>query len=120
MGTQKSKLCAKGLGCEADISRVSLDLPDGMTGETVLSIDATLNENGKKLDGTGELTLSNGDIYNLSAKGKYNRNQEEMKYSLKGVDASSKGIKFTLKINERNGDVNFIRGNAHNQKLKFN
>ena len=41
VGTKKRNACAKGLGCEADTSHVSLDVPDGLTGEAVLSIDAT-------------------------------------------------------------------------------
>jgi hypothetical protein len=120
MGTMKRKLCAKGSGCEADTSHVSLYLPDGMTGEAVLSIDATLDEKGKKLKGTSELTLSNGDIYNLYAKGKYNSKKEETNYSLKEVDASRKVIKFKLKINEGSGATMGIRGKVHNQNLKYN
>jgi hypothetical protein len=120
VGIEKFKICAKGAGCEKTEAAVSLDVPDGMTGGAVLSIDAELDEKGKKLEGTSELTLSNGDIYNLYAKGKYNSKKEETKYSLKGVDASTKGIKFKLKINEGSGAMMGIRGKVHNQNLKYN
>ena len=122
-GTAKAKMCAKGAGVSGcdKTQEIQLDLgvPFGMTGEALLSIDATLDESGKKLEGPAELTLSNGDFYPLSAKGKYNSNQDETKFSLKGSVEASKKVKFKLKINEGNGNSTFISGKALGQKLKF-
>ncbi len=120
MGIKKRKLCSKEAGCEKTEEGVSLDVPDGMTGEAGLSINVEpKNESGKKLEGTGELTLSNGDIYNLSVKGKYKSKKDETKYSLKGVDEPAKGIKLKLKIDEESDNATLIKGKAFGQQLDF-
>jgi predicted CXXCH cytochrome family protein len=119
VGTEKMKICQKGAGCEKTEEGVSLDVPDGMTGEAVVSIDATPDENGKKLEGTAELTLSNDDEYPLYAKGKYNSNKDETQFQLKGVDEPAKGIKIKLKIVEESDAVTFINGKALGQQLKY-
>ena len=90
-----------------------------MTGEAVLLINATPDRSGKKLEGTAELTLSNGDEYPLYAKGKYNSKKAEAKFQIKGVEASTKGIKIKLKIEEGTDAATFIRGKALGQKLKY-
>jgi len=119
VGTEKMKVCQKGAGCEKTEASVSLDVPDGMTGEAELEIDAELDENGKKLEGTAELTLSNGDEYPLSAKGKYNSNKAETQFQLKGVADSTKGIKIKLKIDEGSEAATFINGKVLGQQLKY-
>jgi hypothetical protein len=119
MGTMKWKLCAKGSGCEADTSQVSLDVPDGMTGGGILMIYFEPDENGKKFEGSAELTLSNGEVFPLYVKGKYNSKKDETKFSLKGVDAFAKGMKFKIKINGMNGAATFIRGKALGQQLQI-
>jgi hypothetical protein len=118
-GTMERNLCAKGSGCEADTSHVSLEVPDGMTGKAVLSIDVEPDKKGKKLEGSAALTFSNGEKYPLSAKGKYNSKKDETKFTLKGVDASTKAIKLKLKIDEESDAATFIKGKAHNQNLKY-
>jgi len=118
-GTMKRKLCAKGSGCETDTSHVSLELPDGMTGKAVLSIDVEPDKNGKKLEGSAELTFSNDEKYPLSAKGEYNSKKDETTFTLKGVNASTKAIKLKLKIDEESDAATFIKGKAHNQNLKY-
>ena len=90
-----------------------------MTGEAVLSIDAELDENDKKLEGTAELTLYNGDEYSLETKGKYNSKKMETQFQLKGVEESTKGIKIKLKIDEGSDAATFIRGKALGQQLKY-
>ena len=119
VGLEKMKICGKGTGCEKTETNVSLAVPDGMTGEAELSIDATIDKKGKKLERTGELTLSNGDMYNLSAKGKYNSKKDETKFSLKGVNEATKGIKFKLIINEGSGDMTSINAKVLGQQLKY-
>jgi hypothetical protein len=114
-GTEKMKVCQQGAGCEKTETSVSLDVPDGMTGEAVVSIDAELDEKGKKLEGTAELTLSNRDIYNLYAKGKYNSKKGETQFQLK----SENGIKIKLKIDEGSGDTTSIKAKALGQKLIY-
>jgi hypothetical protein len=120
VGTEKMVICAKGFtGCEKTETSVSLDVPDGMTGEAELGIDVESDASGKKLEGSAELTLSNGDEYPLSAKGKYKSKTDETKYSLKGVADSTKGIKFKLTIYEGNGDTTSIKAKALGQKLIY-
>ena len=119
VGTDKLKVCQKGGGCKKTVSDVSLDVPDGMTGEAELEIDVEPDEKGKKLEGTGELTLSNGDESPLYAKGKYNSKKDETKFTLKGVDASIKAIKLKLKIDEGSGAATDIKAKALGQKLKY-
>ena len=119
VGIEKRKICAKGAGCEKTEANVSLDIPDGMTGEAVLSIDATLDEKGKKLEGTGELILSNNDKYPLSVKGKYNSKKDETQLQIKGVEGSTKGIKVKLKIDGESDNATFIKGKAFGQQLDF-
>ena len=118
-GQTKLKDCLKGWGCENGESYDSLPLPNGMTGESELGIDVESDASGKKLEGTGELTLSNGDEYPLYAKGKYNSKNNETKFSLKGVADSTKGIKIKLKIDEESNAATFIRGKALGQKLIY-
>jgi len=119
MGTMKRKLCAKGSGCEADTSQVSLDVPDGMTGGGILMIYVEPDENGKKFEGSAELTLSNDEVFPLYFKGKYNSNKDETKFSFKGVDAFAKGMKLKIEINGRNGSATFIKGKMLGQQLKI-
>ena len=119
MGTMKRKLCAKGSGCEADTSQVSLDVPDGMTGGGILMIYVEPDENGKKFEGSAELTLSNDEVFPLYFKGKYNSKKDDTKFSLKGVDAFAKGMKLKLEINGRNGAATFIGGKVLGQQLKI-
>ena len=119
VGTEKRKICAKGEGCEKTEEGVSLDVPDGMTGEAVLLIDATPDGSGKKLAGTAELTLSNGDEYPLYANGKYNSKKGETQFQLKGVADSTKGIKFKLIINEGSGDMTGIKAKVLGQQLIY-
>jgi hypothetical protein len=118
-GKTKLKDCLKGWGCENGEFYDSLPLPYGMTGEAELGIDVESDASGKKLEGTGELTLSNGEEYPLYAKGKYNSKNNETKFSLKGVADSTKGIKFKLIINEGSGDVTDIKAKALGQKLIY-
>lgn len=83
-------------------------------GEAVISIDAEMDKNGRKLEGTGELTLSNGDIYDVIVKGKYNSKKDRTTFKIKGVE---KGIKIKLKIDEGSDTATFIKGKAFGQKL---
>ena len=118
-GTVKAKACIKGEGCDSGEEDLYMDLEDDMTGEAVLLIDVESDESGKKLEGSGELILSNDDTYNLYAKGKYNSKNNETKLSLKGVADSTKGIKFKLIINEGSGDTTGIKAKALGQKLIY-
>ena len=118
-GTTKLKACLKGEGCIKGTYYTSEPLPDEMTGKARLLIDAEPNLTGQKFEGTGELTLSNGDEYPLYAKGKYNSNQNETQFQIKGVEESTKGIKIKLKIDEGSDAATFISGKALGQKLKF-
>jgi hypothetical protein len=119
VGTAKVKGCAKGLGCASDTISFSTSLPYDMTGWAVLEIEVEPDMNGKKLEGTGYLILSNDEEYPLSVKGKHNSKQNETKFALKGSTEASKNIKVKLKINEGNGDSTFISGKALGQKLKY-
>ena len=119
MGKMKRDLCAKGSGCEADTSQVSLDVPDGMTGGGILMLYVEPDENGKKFEGPAELTLSNDEVFPLYFKGKYNSKKDETMFSFKGVDAFTKGMKLKIGINGRNGAATFIRGKAFGQQLQI-
>ena len=118
-GTMKAKACIKGEGCVSDEEDFYMDLEDEMTGEAELEINVEPDEEGKKLEGIGYLTIPGYDEYPLYAKGKYNSKNDETKFSLKGVDEFTKGIKFKLKINEGNGDCTFISGKALGQKIIY-
>jgi hypothetical protein len=118
-GTNKIKLCVSGLGCESDTISFFMFPPLGMTGEAVLLIDVDPDLAGKKLEGSGALILSNGNEYPLYAKGKYNSKNDETRLSLKGVDESTKGVKFKLIVNEGSGAVTSIKAKALGQKLIY-
>jgi hypothetical protein len=118
VGTVNRKICAKGLGCEKTEAGVSVDLPDVMTGNSILIIDIESDEKGKKLEGDATLELSNGDTYNLYVKGKYNSKYDEMKLSLKGSDDESKAVGIKLTINE-DMDCTFLSGKVLGQSLKY-
>ena len=118
-GTNKIKLCVSGLGCESATISYFMFPPLGMTGEAVLLIDVDPDLAGKKLEGSGALILSNGNEYPLYAKGKYNSKNDETKLSLKGVDESTKGVKFKLIINEGNETITGIKAKALGQKIIY-
>jgi hypothetical protein len=118
-GPTKEKECLKGFGCDQETGYDTIDLPDGMTGKARLLIDAEPNLTGQKFEGTGELILSNQDKYPLYFKGKYNSKNDETKFSLKGVDESTKGIKFKLTIDEGSEAATSIKGKVLGQKLIY-
>jgi len=117
VGTVNRKICAKGLGCEKTKAGVSVDVPDGMTGNSILLIDIESVGKGKKLEGDATLTLSNGDTYNLYVKG--NSKNDETKLSLKGSDEESKAVKIKLTINAETMDCTFFSGKVLGQSLKY-
>jgi hypothetical protein len=119
VGTVNRKICAKGLGCEKTEADVSVDVLDGMTGNSTLLIDLDSDEKGKKLKGAATLTLSNGDTYNLYVKGKYNSKNDEMKFSLKGSDEESKAVKIKLTIDAETMGCTFFSGKVLGQSLKY-
>ena len=77
------------------------------------------DENGKKFEGSAELILSNDEVFPLYANGKYNSKKDETELSLKGVDGFSKGMKFKIKINGKNGAATFISYKALGLKIKY-
>jgi len=119
VGTAK-KICQKGNGCIKSVDdAVSLPVSETMNGEAFLDIESLLDDKGKKLTGSGELILSNGDEYPLSFKGKNNSKKGETKYQLKGDNETTKGIKFKLKIDDGSGSATQVNGKAFGQKLKY-
>lgn len=114
-GTVKVKISIKGYGSESGVVPYTIDLPLDMDGTFTLELD--VNADGKKLQGTGTLTLSNGDTYNFSIKGKYNAKTDENKLTLKG-DASFKGSSLKITIDESDGQMTSLTGKTLGQKLK--
>jgi hypothetical protein len=76
IGTVQEKVSIKGHSVK-ETHNFSLPLPAGMDGTWSLEID--VNDDGKKMVGSSQMWLSNGDILSFSAKGKYNAKKDETK-----------------------------------------
>lgn len=120
-GTIKIKACARGM-CASDSTSYYECLGAGMNGETDLDFYADpVDVKGKKLEGHGTVTLSNGDTYDFHVKGTYNSKKLESKFTLKGSDESSKGCTFKLIIDEGipGTPPSSINGKMLGQKVKY-
>ena len=119
-GTSKGKICVKGEKCEnVEDEAVSLPLPDGMTGEALVTVTADYDDKGKVTSGQSSLLLSNDDLYVLETKGKFSEKKGERKFKLKGDNETTKGIKINATIENDNGTATKIDGKALGQKLKY-
>jgi hypothetical protein len=114
-GTVKVKVSIKGYGSESYESPYTLELPPDMDG--AFTLDLNVNEAGRKLQGTGELVLSSGDIYYFSVTGKYNSKTDESSFTLKG-DGSSKGCSLKIKVDESDDSITSLTGKVLGQKIK--
>jgi hypothetical protein len=86
-------------------------LPASMDGSAILELHCT--SAGKSTPGTGKVTLSNGESYGFSVKGKYNAKSNESNLTLKG---SAKGISLKLKVGG-DGTTKTLKGKMLGQTL---
>jgi hypothetical protein len=112
-GTVKVRVSAAGHSASETVD-FDEPLPADMNGSSSLSLNCT--PNGKNLLGTSVLTLSNGDPYNFSVKGKYNGKKNETTLTLKG-DAAAKKNSLKIKLDGTSGSIKALRGKVLGQKV---
>lgn len=81
-GEATEKVSIKKFNSYKETFDISIPLPAGMDGSSILSIE--VNEEGKKLVGAGTLELSNSRTFNFDTVGKYNSKKNTTKLNLKG------------------------------------
>jgi hypothetical protein len=108
-GTVKAKVSSRGYSA-SDTDSFLVSLPDAdMNGTSTL----TVNYSGdKKLSGDGTLLISNGDIYDFIANGRYNAKKDETTLTLKG-DKNT----LTIKIDGASGEIKSLKGKVLGQQL---
>jgi len=111
-GEAKVRLSARGVSARETILFTE-PLPDDMDGSATLSISCA--PSGKRLLGTGELTLSNDETYNFGVKGTYNVRKDESSLTLKG-DARGNSLK--MKIDGSDGRIKSLNGKVLGQVLE--
>jgi hypothetical protein len=114
-GTVKAKVSIKGYGSDSYESSYTITLPPDMDG--TFTVELNVDKDGNKLLGTGELVLSNGDIYYFSVTGKYNSKTNESNLKLKGA-GSLKGSSLKIKVDESDGHISSATGKILGQKIK--
>jgi hypothetical protein len=114
-GTAKVRVSIRGYGSYSDESLYTEELPLDMDG--AFTLDLNVSEAGRKLQGTGALTLSSGDIYYFSVTGKYNSKTDESSFTFKG-DGSSKGCSLKIKVDESDDSITSLTGKVLGQKIK--
>lgn len=114
IGTAKVQVSIKGHSSRETVDFYE-DLPYDMDGNWSLQIE--VDGNGKKMVGDSLLSLANGTMLPFAAKGTYNVQKEESKFSLKGVGNAS-GAKLSPVIDEWDGDVLSISGKVLGQTIK--
>ncbi len=111
MGTAQVRVSALGHTQKAtEIFEKSL--PEDMDGASLLSLSCAAN--GKKIGGTADMTLSNGESYGFSVSGKYNAKTDACTLSLKG---NTRGPRLKLKVDGSDGNINILVGKVAGQKL---
>jgi hypothetical protein len=109
-GTVKARVSSKGYSA-SDTNEFVVSLPDiNMDGTSTLTINYSGN---KKLSGTAELLISNGDSYDLIATGRYNEKNNESTLTFKG-DKN----RLTIKIKGTSGAIKSLNGRVLGQKLE--
>jgi hypothetical protein len=114
-GSGKGSAKAKGLGGGPVIELVDAQLPQGMTGAWQLGADLTAT--GKKLAGTGVVTLSNNRALNVTAKGSYAPANGKSSISLAG-SGTSKGSSLTVAGTGDNLQLISAKGKVLGQTVK--
>ncbi len=112
-GTVKVKVSAMGYS-ESETVSFDESLPRDMNGSAVLSLNCA--SSGKKILGTGEIMLSNGDVYDFIASCKYNTKKDESALTLKGVGIDKKN-NIKLKIDESDFSIASMTGKILGQKI---
>jgi hypothetical protein len=114
-GEVKIKVCIKGLGCESFRGSFEGEIPADMDGSSTFEFEVTAD--GKKLVGTGELTLSNDDTYQFSATGKFKDKTNTSKFTFQG-EGSAEKCKLSVQVDEDDGHIIKLKGKMLGQKLK--
>lgn len=91
VGTMSGKITVSmsGYGSQSETiptTTVELYLPDEMNGTWDLGMDLTTI--GNKTTGTGQVVLSNGSVYDMTASGSYKASTDRTKLSFKGLPAN--------------------------------
>jgi hypothetical protein len=116
-GKVSVSLRLKGLGTEKVTQGFSEALSDDdMDGSFTMTMDTNLVD-GKKLTGIAQIILSNGDVYDFTAAGKYNPKKNIDTVTLKGIGSI---VKSSLKTtaNSTNGQIISVSGKVLGQNIK--
>lgn len=114
-GEVKVKVSMKGYGSYSDSADFEADLPPDMDGSAAFTFEVTAD--GKKLVGTGELVLSNGETYQFSVKGTFKAKTNVSSFKFTGIDSAKKS-KLNMQVDEDDGHIIKLSGKILGQKLK--
>ncbi len=115
-GIVKVSVTVQGVGSERETANISMTIPGDMDGSS--DLDFEVNEDGRKLTGTGTLTLSNGETYDFTVSGKFNERKNESTFTFKPADNDAKGCKLKIKINEGTDQISSLKGKVLGQCVK--
>ena len=116
-GIVKVSVTVQGFGSDRETLVFEADIPDvNMDGS--FEIDFEVNDDGRNLTGEGTVTLSNGDTYNFTVKGKINERKNESAFSFNAADNNAKGCKLKIKVNEGTDQIISLNGKILGQNLK--
>ena len=110
------RLCVVHGRCVTQTEAVSLPLPAGMNGDWELDLDVAAN--GKKLTGTGTLTLSNGRVLTYQIVGSYNTTSQVAKLKLVG-EGETTGSSLSLTAQGAGMDLTSLKGKVFGQPSKL-
>lgn len=116
-GIVKVSVAIQGLGSDSATINFEADIPDvNMDGS--FEIDFEVASDGRNLIGDGTVTLSNGDPYNFTVKGKINERKNESAFSLNATDNNTKGCKLKIKVNEGTDQIISLNGKILGQSIR--
>ncbi|MGD0059995.1 MAG: hypothetical protein ABSD58_11310 [Verrucomicrobiia bacterium] len=108
--------CIVGGSCETTPEDAGLLLPDDVTGDWTLETD--ISAEGKKLSGTGTLTLSNGRTFTYQITGSYNTRSQVAKLKLVG-EGDATGTSLSLTTEGTGMELTALKGKVLGQTPTF-
>lgn len=111
----KSKVCVQ-KSCLTVPQAMLLDLPEGMTGEWDMKL--ALTTEGKTVEGTAIITLSNNRTFQFAAKGTVNTKTGKYSLRLRGAGDAS-GASFTTTLEGQQLSIARLSGTLLGQKVSL-
>ncbi len=95
---------------------IEWSLPADMDGSCEVSF--TVEDDGRRLAGFGQVILSNGNIYDMSVRGRINDRNNEGSFTLRG-EGDARGFRMRIETDESTGEILGMKGKGLGQNLEF-